>query len=470
MRKILFSLAVLLMAASAANAQTVKYNQYGVAVESDVLDVESQDGFLVIESPKSGYKIWFDNRVQVDAAGFFGAPEYADPIGSGAGIRRARFAIKAQVDKNWYGEFDMDLANGLVELKDAIVRYTGIPNLEIQAGNFKENFSIQRNSSSRYLLMIERPMVCSALAPSRHIGFNVKYDNPWIWVSSGIFGQEVAGSEEWTNVADNNKDFGRGIRIFTDQPTGFSATNKVVFRPLCKLDNASLHIGLAHSFRTTKGSMATGEWGTYRASARNSTSINRKKYLDTNNLKNYSHNHLWTVELAGHWNGLRYEAAYIGDKVFFNDNTDPASVTTNSFGGWYVQAGYLLFGGRQRYDSKGAKYTRPERGQKWGDLELCARYEFCDLNDFGENVKNKVYGGSAEAYTLGLNYWVTNNVRMQLNYQFNNNDRYANGKNKLFVGTDEAGKPVKDYAKVVEPAGKAGVDYHMIALRFEVDF
>ena len=464
MRKILFSLAVLLMAASAANAQAVKYNQYGVAVESDVLDAESQDGFLVIESPKSDYKIWFDNRIQFDAGAFFGSPEWADPIGNGISIRRARFAIKAQVDKNWYGEFDMDLANGLVELKDAIVRYTGIPNLELQAGNFKENFSIQRNSSSRYLMFMERPMVCSALAPSRHLGINAKYDNPWIWLSAGFFGQEGAGSEEWTNVADNNKDFGRGISFKNN--TGYAATVKAVFRPLCKLDNASLHIGAAYSYRTTLASMATGEWGTYRASARNSTSINRKKYLDTNNLKGYDHNNLWTAELAGHWGGFRFEGAYIGDNVLLKDSSDPASITAINLGGWYVQAGYLLFGGKQRYDSKGAKYTRAERGQKWGDLELCARYEFCDLNAPAQNV----FGGSAEAYTVGLNWWVTNNVRMQLNYQYNNNDRYANGKNKLFVGLDDAGKPTKDYAKVVAPAGKAGVDYSMVSLRFEVDF
>ena len=465
MRKILLSLAVLLTAITAAQAQkAVKYNQYGVAVESDVLDAESQDGFLVIESPKSDYKIWFDNRIQFDAGAFFGAPEYADPIGNGVSIRRARFAIKAQVDKNWYGEFDMDLADGLVELKDAIVRYTGIKNLELQVGNFKENFSIQRNTSSRYLMFMERPMVCSALAPSRHLGFNAKYDNPWIWVSAGLFAQEGAGAEEITNVQDNNKDFGRGISLKNN--TGYAATAKIVFRPLCKLDNASLHIGAAYSYRTTLLSSATGEWGTYRASARNSTSINRKKYLDTNNLKGYDHNNLWTVELAGHWGGLRYEGAYIGDNVLFKDAASPASITTSNFGGWYVQAGYLLFGGKQRYDSKGAKYTRALRGQKWGDLELCARYEFCDLNDFG----NKIYGGSAEAYTVGLNWWVTNNVRMQLNYQYNNNDRYANGKDKLNVGLDAAGKAVKDYTKVVAPNGKAGVDYSMVSLRFEVDF
>ena len=238
MRKLLCLTAILLLAASAAWAQKpVKYNQYGVAVSSDRLDVEAQDGILVLESPTSSYKLWFDIRVQADAAAFFGAPEFADPIGNGTSIRRARFAVKGQIDENWYGEFDMDLANGLVELKDAIVRYTGIPNLDLQVGNFKENFSIQRNTTSRYLQFMERPMVCSALTPSRHLGFNAKYAKDWLWLSAGAFTQEVAGNEEWTNVADNNKDFGRS--------SGYSLTTKVVFRPLYKLDNASLHIGAA---------------------------------------------------------------------------------------------------------------------------------------------------------------------------------------------------------------------------------
>ena len=455
MRKIPFIIALLLLAVPAALAQkNAKYNQYGVQVKSDRLDVEAQDGILVLESPTSGYKLWFDIRAQADAAVFFGAPEYADPIGNGAQIRRARFAVKGQIDEKWYGEFDMDLANGLAELKDAIVRYTGVPNLDLQVGNFKENFSIQRNTTSRYLQFMERPIVCSALTPSRHIGINAKYAKNWLWFSTGLFSQVIAGQEEWTNVADNNKDFGRN--------SGYAWTTKLVVRPLYKLDNASLHIGAAYSYRTTTTDMATGEWGTYRASARNSTSINRKKYLDTNNLPGFDHNNLWTVELAGHWGGLRYEAAYIGDNVHFKP--DAADPETKNFNGWYAQAGYLLFGGKQRYDSNGGKYTKVERAHDWGDIELCARYETCNLN-FGN-----VFGGASEAYTLGLNYWVNENVKMQLNYQFNNNDRYATGKGKLNVGLDSNGKPTKDFTKVATATGKAGVDYHMVAFRFEIDF
>ncbi|MEE3407610.1 MAG: porin, partial [Candidatus Cryptobacteroides sp.] len=292
MRKLICVISITILALVAVTAQAqVKYNQYGVAVSSDRLDAEAQDGILVIESPNSGYKFWFDVRAQADAAVFFGAPDYADPIGNAAGIRRARFAVKGQVNENWYGEFDMDLANGLCELKDALIRYTGIPNLDLQVGNFKENFSIQRNTTSRYLQFIERPMVTSALAPSRHIGINAKYAKDWLWVSAGAFSQKVAGSEEWTNVADNNKDFGRNA--------GYSLTTKVVFRPLYKMENASLHIGAAYSYRTTTTDLATGEWGTYRASARNSTNLNRRKYLDTNNLPGFHHNNLWTVEIAG---------------------------------------------------------------------------------------------------------------------------------------------------------------------------
>ena len=36
------------------------------------------------------------------------------------------------------------------------------------------------------------------------------------------------------------------------------------------------------------------------------------------------------------------------------------------FWGWYAQAGYLLFGGTQRYDANGAKFTRVKRGDGTG--------------------------------------------------------------------------------------------------------
>lgn len=456
-RKTICLLLVLFVTGSAFAQDGVKYDQYGMEVQSKKIKTEMQDGRLVFESEDSDYKIWLDGRVQADYAGFFGVNEDYDAIGNGASIRRARFAVKAQVTRNWYGEIDIDMANGFAELKDAILRYDGIKNVEIQVGNFKENFSMQRNTSSRYLQFMERPMV-TYLAPSRHIGANIKYSIPLIWASGGIFFQEIAGVEEVTNVQDNNKDYGRG--------TGESFTGKLVIRPLHKSADMGLHIGGGLSYRTPKSHDAPGDYGGMRFSTRNSTSINRKKYIDTDVIKGVDHSLLYTAELAGHYKGLRVESAYIGTTVYLKDDSPAVNKNDKSFGGWYAQAGYLLFGGQQRYDYGGAKYNRVQRGQKWGDVELTARYECIDLNDFDGDV----YGGAGEAYALGLNFWVNNNVKFMLNYQYNNNDRYANGKGKLFVGHDAAGKPTKDYTKVTELKGKAGADHSMVSLRCEIVF
>lgn len=453
----MFSFLALFVSCSLFAQNQVKYDQYGMEVQSKEVKGEMQDGRLVFGTEDSQYKLWFDGRVQADFAGFLGLDEDYDPIGNGATIRRARFAVKAQVTRDWYAEFDIDMANGVAELKDAVLRYDGFRNVEIQIGNFKENFSMQRNTSSRYLQFMERPMV-TYLAPSRHIGANIKYSIPLIWASGGVFFQQVAGAEEVANVQDNNKDYGRG--------TGESFTGKLVIRPLYKYTDRGLHIGGAVSYRTPKSHDAPGDFGGVRYSMRNSTSINRKKYIDTDVIKGVDHTLLYTVELAGHYKGLRFESAYIGNKVYLKDDSPEVNKKDKNFGGWYAQAGYLLFGGKQRYDYGGAKYNRAERGRKWGDIELTARYETINLNDFGGGV----YGGASEAYALGINYWVNNNVKFMLNYQYNNNDRYANGKGKLLVGHDAAGKPTSDYTKVTERGGKAGADYSMIALRCEIVF
>ena len=226
----------------------VELNQYGQQVNSTPGQVKIQDGIMVLDAKKIDYKMWFDIRVQGDAAVFFGGPDFTSSqldgkdnpnhIGNGMSIRRARFAVKAQLDRNWYGEIDTDWADGICELKDAILAYNGVPGLEIKAGNFKESFSIQRNTTSRYLMFMERPMVTS-LAPSRHLGLNLTYSNKWIWFAGGVFGPELKGAEEATAMKDNNKDLGRNA--------GLSYTGKVVFRPLYKCSESALHLGGAIS-------------------------------------------------------------------------------------------------------------------------------------------------------------------------------------------------------------------------------
>ena len=227
-KKLLLLLCVMQLGAVAMAQENdeVRYNQYGVQVDRKELKTEARNNILVFESKKQDYKVWFDNRVQVDGATFWGKnPDY-NPIGNGVSLRRVRFAMKAQLTKDWYGEVDMDMADGTFELKDAIIEYDGLKNWEFKMGNFKEEFSMERTSSSRYLSLIERPMVTQALAPSRHLGVQAAFLTEYFRWSGGMFFQEVAGSEEITNVQDNNKDFGRS--------QGYSFTTKAGWMPHTK--------------------------------------------------------------------------------------------------------------------------------------------------------------------------------------------------------------------------------------------
>ena len=470
MKKVFLVSLFALFASVAVFAQQAEVNQYGQKVNSYPIDATVQDGILVFQNKNQNYKMWFDVRVQGDAAVFFGYDKNLTQIGNGMMIRRARFAVKAQLDKNWYGELDTDWTSGTPEIKDAYIAFTGVKGLEIKVGNFKENFSIQRNTTSRYLQFMERPMV-SYLAPSRHLGINVKYSMPALWVSAGAFGPELEGAETQTFIEDGNKDYGLNC--------GMSYTGKVVYRPLHKMKNASLHIGAAVSYRNPKVSSTDG-YNAVRYSTRNTTGINRKKFLDTDAIKYLDHELAYTFELAGHWKGLRWEGAYIARLPYVDDQKyiDMNGEAPNfaPAWGWYVQAGYLLFGGHQNYDAGGAKYTRVNAGKEWGDIELCARVEYLDLN-----MSKYVMGGSAYAYSLGLNFHVTKNVKFVINYQYNDNDIFANGKGEqdgtdktakgpYRTGYDAAGNVTYYPGDIAADSKSKGIDYHMLACRFQVAF
>ena len=428
---------------------TARYNQYGVKVARTPLQAEERNGMLILESKDQKYKIWYDARVQVDGAMFFG--DTYNPIGNGTSIRRARFAVKSAFGEKWYGEFDMDISNSELELKDAYVEFSPNKSLGLKAGNFKEGYSMESTTTSRYLTFIERPNAVATFAPSRHIGIAATYNRQWLYGMGGIHFQNVGGLEERVFSEDNNKDFG--------YDEGVSFTGKLVAMPFYSDFTKGLHVGISGSYRTPKSDAEIR--GTERYSTRSLTSINRKKYMDTDMIPDVDHIALGGFELAGYHKNFRFQAEYLMSNVYRKDD-----LPTDKFDGWYAFGSMILFGGHYNYNTSEAEFTQPTRGKTWGDVELAFRYDYLSLNSRMDGIM----GGAGDGYTLGLNYHVNNNVKVMLNYAYLNHDRYANGKGKLFVGYDAAGELTKDPSKVVDAKGEAGEDYSMVSIRFEVDF
>ncbi len=441
-----------LLVANFATAQTtkidttVKYNQYGKVVKSTTLDAEAQNGILVFSSKDGKYKYWFDNRVYFD--GLIGLGEPLNPIGNGVNIRRARFALKATIDKNWYGEIDLDFAGAEMEVKDMIIKYQR-DNWNIKAGNFKEGFSMESTTTSRYVTFIERSLV-NDFAPSRHLGFQSNYWGKHFLAIGGVHFRAAGELEEVGFAKDANKDFGTS--------DGYSLTGRFVYMPIQEKGKV-VHIGVGASHRTPKTDLEVPN--SYRYSERAFSKINRKKYLDTDDIMDVESNMIANIELAGAWNQFMFTGEYMINKI-----TRTGELEEINLDGAYAQVGMLLFGGSYVYNNKEGEFTQVNRGNDWGDIELAFRFDYMNVNDFDA----KIYGGAANAYTLGLNYHVNDNVKLMLNYAYINHDRYANGKGKLNIYKDEAGELYKNPFDVEIPTSKGGDDFSMISARIEIDF
>ncbi len=424
----------------------VRYNQYGIQVDREDLDAESRNGILVFESKDKDFKYWFDNRVYFDGAKFFGNP--INEIGDGVMIRRLRFAIKANLWKHWYGEVDLDFAGSATEIKDAIIKYK-FKNGFVKAGNFKESFSMETTTTSRYITFIERSLP-SKFAPSRHLGIAAsKWGNHWLAIA-GIHFNDIGGYEEVELSQSHNKK--QGI----DEGTSYTA--RIAVMPIRDEDKV-LHIGIAGSYRTPKTS--DDEINSYRFSTRSLTSINRKKYIDTDDMSDVDHRVLFGLELAAAYKNFMFQSEYMKNSVYGIDDA-----YTANFDGGYAQLGWLIFGSKYNYNHKEGEFTQISAKNDWGGLELAFRYSYVNANDKDANI----FGGAGESYSLGLNYYANTNVKIMVDYNYLNHDRYANGKGKLYIYEDESGKKYKDITDLKVPAGKAGDDFGFINARIEIDF
>jgi len=442
--------------------ETKTLNQYGQEVERVELEADARNGILNFESKDKKFKFWLDNRVYFDGGVFFdggwdaddeiGVAEHTtyNPIGNGVNIRRARFAVKAKLHKNWYGEIDLDFAGAVTEMKDMYIKYTtDAGDLNIKAGHYKEGFSMETTTTSRYVTFMERSLA-SKFSPSRHLGFQVNYMKDKYLLIGGVHFNAQGEYEEVEFGQDANKDNG--------MDEGYSLTGRAVFRPIID-DEKFVHIGGGASYRTPKTHLEVPN--SYRMSTRSISSINRKKYLDTDDITKVDNNLLWNVELAGAYKNIMFQSEYINSDV--NRTDDLEAINLNGF---YAQAGYLLSGGKYNYNKNEGEFTQVTRGGDKGELEVAFRYDYIDLND----EVAEIFGGGAEAYTLGLNYYFNSNVKFMLNYSYLNHDRYANGKGKLYVGHDVNGDLTKDFKDVVAPSGEAGEDYGQLQMRIEIDF
>jgi len=350
-------------------AQLDKANKVEVKVDKGGIKFASSDG---------EFEAKIGGRLQVDSAWYFAN----DPgMGDGTEIRRGRIYIQGKMFYDWGYKLQYDFTGtGRSGIKDAFLTYNGFKNLELKAGNFKDPFMLQEQTSSKYIVFTERSLV-DTFSAGRHIGAmaSTKHKN---WSAAvGFFGDAV-------DTASKGEDEGWGI------------AGRATYAPINEKTRV-IHLGLAGDYRDL------GDRERVRFKQQPETHISGVNIVDTGEIDFANSALKLGTEFAVVEGPFSAQAEYVWTTVERDIGTDL------DFDGWYIQAAYFLTGESRRYKKGKFAGVTPNSivGRNGiGAWQLAARYSMINLNDADIN------GGEAENFTVGLNWLPTPTLRFSANY------------------------------------------------------
>ena len=368
-----------------------------VAGEKEELAVFHDNGYFVMESADQDFKLWFDGRIMIDGGYIQGAD--SEGIANGLETRRARFAIKTIVHGDWAGEFDFDLADNELEIKDFWGAYIGIENTILKFGNQKMPITLDDVTTSRWTTFMERGLL-NAFVPSRQIGFSAAHWGKNWMIHGGVYGQEPGTGEE----EGENEQYGYAARF--------------VVNPILSDENV-VHLGI--SYANLKPGAAED---TLKVRGRELHLMERYTYAKVKDLEDYN---LTGLEFAVMRGPLSFQAEYMkGDYNRFDGEVDA------SFDGYYAFVSWFITGEDRNYDHTSGEFGAIHPHSKKGAWELALRYSNLNLND----VDADIMGGEAKHITFGANWYANDHVKLVLNIIKVDNDEFADGDGD-FLGDDD---------------------------------
>ncbi|MDF1588871.1 MAG: porin [Gammaproteobacteria bacterium] len=350
-------------------------------------DVEVKvKGGVTVKTRDGKFSTKLGGRLQADAATYSGDPE----MGDGTEIRRARLYLEGTMYSDWGYKLQYDFASTGANGKgiaDAYIDYNGFDDLQLRVGNFKDPFSLQEQTSSKFTSFTERALP-SAFAAGRHIGVMASTKQQHWSLAGGVFGDSLTATNTSTTGTKHENDEGWGL--------GARAT----FAPVNEKTKV-IHLGLGLNYRDTGG------LGTTSFSQQAETHISGINIVNTGTITGVSDFLKVGAEVATVMGPFSAQAEYITTSVSRNNASDL------DFNGWYAQAGYFFTGESRNYKKGAFGSITPKASVGEGGIgawELGLRYSTVDLTDAD------ITGGEADSVTLGVNWYATPTLRFSANY------------------------------------------------------
>jgi phosphate-selective porin OprO/OprP len=191
--------------------------------------------------------------------------------------------------------------------------------------------------------------------------------------------------------------------------TPYAATGRLVFAPINTDAGAFLFGGDVLYLADTGGAPNVND---IRMRERIEVRIDPTRVLDTGALSNVNNALVLSAEAAATVGSFHTQGEY------FDYSISRFALPDLHFKGGYVQAGYILTGEKRKYGASSGSLggVKPANPFFWdmtggtGAWEIAARYSYVDLNDMA------VFGGKQENITVGLNWYLNDNMRMMFNW------------------------------------------------------
>jgi phosphate-selective porin OprO/OprP len=350
------------------------------AADEDSGLILSTKGGIKVESADGKFKSQFGGRLMIDGAYY---DDDVTQLGSGAEIRRARLFAEGTVWDVWGFKSQIDFAGNEVDIKDAYITYGGWDPVSIKLGNFKEYFSLEELTSSKYITFMERALPVEAFAPSRNLGIGAHAHGAFWQGGVGFFGEGIDSGGDETSSG-----YGIAGRL-TFAPSGWNGDGRV------------LHFGGSVEYREEEDEEI-------RFRSRPESHVTDIRLVDTADF-DAEDTLRWGVEAAGVWGPWSVQGEYMQADVNRVDGDDP------TFSGWYAYGSWFLTGESRNYDPEDGTFGRvkpahPLTNGGLGAWELGVRYSTLDLEDAG------ILGGDEDNITVGLNWYATSHLRFMANY------------------------------------------------------
>ena len=299
---------------------------------------------------------------------------------------------------------------------DLWVTFREVPFLNnVRVGNVKEPIGFEHLHSSRYLDFMERSYGQDAFYGAFNNGFT-----PGILAFNNWDGDNGTWSTGFFKNVSNVFAYGVG-------EGEYAWTSRMTYLPWYECEGKYLaHLGVAGSLRDPNNHLQQ-----YRArgSLRNGPGSLNPTLANTG-LFSADSVRFGGLEAAMQLDSLLLETEYTcawNENAVGNGTTAPAGAALGDvfFYGWYAQALYFLTGEHRDYEKKTGVFGRVIPHENFGEhgslgaFQVGARYNVLNLVDSG------VDGGRLEDVTLGLNWFLNPNLKIQNNYTYTIRDAQA---------------------------------------------